>query len=84
MTECIGCREEKEVDIDSICPECRVWEKKHLEELRAEVDAYSTCSKCGYVGAAIDQHHIHGRKNSSETIRLCCNCHAEIHRGGVA
>lgn len=37
------------------------------------------CSKCGYSGPALDKHHIHGRKNSKETIILCANCHRELH-----
>jgi len=40
------------------------------------------CEKCGYEGLALDFHHKHGRKNSNEVIRLCCNCHAAEHRGG--
>jgi hypothetical protein len=39
------------------------------------------CIKCGYEGDALDWHHIRGRKNSTEVVRLCCNCHAEEHRG---
>ena len=37
------------------------------------------CSRCGYSGVALDGHHIHGRKNSNETILLCSNCHREYH-----
>lgn len=37
------------------------------------------CSKCGYSGVSLDEHHIHGRKNSDETILLCSNCHRELH-----
>jgi hypothetical protein len=37
------------------------------------------CARCGYSGPALDQHHIHGRKNSGETITLCANCHREYH-----
>jgi hypothetical protein len=37
------------------------------------------CSKCGYEGIALDKHHVHGRKNSEETIYLCSNCHRELH-----
>jgi len=83
IRECIGCRVEKEVDTDSICPDCREWEKKHLEELRLQADSFFKCTKCDYEGVATDLHHIHGRKNSNITVRLCCNCHAEIHRGGA-
>jgi hypothetical protein len=43
-----------------------------------EVDS---CSRCGYSGVAIDRHHVHGRKNSKETIILCANCHREVHAG---
>jgi len=39
------------------------------------------CLRCGYTGAGIDRHHIHGRKNSDETIYLCSNCHRELHAG---
>jgi hypothetical protein len=39
------------------------------------------CSACGYSGIALDEHHIHGRKNSDETITLCSNCHREYHAG---
>ena len=42
---------------------------------------YKTCSLCGYSGAAIDSHHVHGRKVSDETIVVCANCHREIHAG---
>jgi hypothetical protein len=38
-----------------------------------------SCSKCGYSGVALDEHHIHGRKKSDETILLCSNCHRELH-----
>ena len=34
--ECIGCRIVKDVDADYICPECREWEKKHLEEINSD------------------------------------------------
>jgi uncharacterized protein with PIN domain len=37
------------------------------------------CANCGYSGVALDEHHIHGRKNSDETITLCSNCHREYH-----
>ena len=37
------------------------------------------CAKCGYSGVALDEHHIHGRKNSNKTITLCSNCHREHH-----
>lgn len=37
------------------------------------------CANCGYSGVALDKHHIHGRKNSDETILLCSNCHREHH-----
>ena len=37
------------------------------------------CSVCGYDGVALESHHIHGRKNSDETIIVCANCHREIH-----
>jgi hypothetical protein len=82
--ECIGCREIKtfpRFEEFPVCPKCREWEKKHLEELQQETVREQACSLCGYVGVAIDQHHIHGRKNSNETIQVCCNCHREIHKG---
>lgn len=41
----------------------------------------SACVRCGYVGPALDAHHVHGRKISDETIVLCANCHREIHAG---
>ncbi len=44
-------------------------------------DIQPTCSQCGYTGAAIESHHIYGRKNSGETIEVCANCHREIHAG---
>lgn len=37
------------------------------------------CSRCGYEGLALEEHHIHGRKHSKETITLCANCHRELH-----
>jgi hypothetical protein len=40
-----------------------------------------SCVHCGYQGVALDRHHIHGRKNSDETIFLCSNCHRELHAG---
>jgi transposase-like protein len=43
-------------------------------------DEKPKCSKCGYDGVALDKHHIHGRKNSDETVILCANCHREYHR----
>jgi len=82
--ECIGCRNVKQFEQEElypVCLSCREWEKKHIEELNASIGVDSTCTQCGYEGAATDLHHIHGRKNSNEVIRVCCNCHAEIHRG---
>jgi len=81
--ECIGCREMKEIQERNLCSKCVEWERQHLINLQNEVALENTCMKCGYTGVATDSHHIHGRKNSNETIRLCCNCHAEIHRGGT-
>lgn len=37
------------------------------------------CERCGYNGSALEEHHIHGRRNSSKTIILCANCHREYH-----
>lgn len=39
------------------------------------------CSGCGYNGFSLDKHHVHGRKNSDETIVLCPNCHRKLHSG---
>jgi DNA-directed RNA polymerase subunit RPC12/RpoP len=39
------------------------------------------CIRCGYEGAGLDRHHVHGRKNSDETVYLCSNCHRELHAG---
>jgi len=84
ILECIGCRVMKEFEVElefPVCPKCKEWEKKHHEELMNEEIRSQTCPLCGYVGVAIDSHHIHGRKNSNETINICCNCHREIHKG---
>lgn len=81
IAECIGCREEKEITERNMCSVCIEWERNHLIELENEISINNTCVVCGYVGAATDLHHIYGRKVSPKTIRLCCNCHAEIHRG---
>lgn len=79
--ECIGCREIRDIQERNLCSNCVAWEKQHLIDLQEEVKKENTCEKCGYVGVATDLHHVHGRKNSDVTVRLCCNCHAEIHRG---
>ena len=84
--ECIGCREIKTFITDDrypVCKECLAFEEKRRGELtRIENETVHTCSLgCGYVGIAIQKHHIHGRKNSDETIRVCANCHVEIHKG---
>ena len=79
--ECIGCRESKQIQERNLCSGCVEWEKQHLLDLENEVLLGRTCSICGYRGSATDLHHIHGRQKSNETVRLCCNCHAEIHRG---
>ena len=81
IIQCIGCREIKEIQERNLCSSCVKWEKKHLEDLGKEVRAEYTCTQCGYEGVATDLHHIHGRKNSNITIRVCCNCHREIHAG---
>jgi hypothetical protein len=39
------------------------------------------CPLCGYEGYSMDEHHIHGRKTSAQTISICSNCHREIHAG---
>lgn len=49
--------------------------------LKIEDASQPTCSRCGYTGASVERHHIHGRKNSKETIDLCANCHRETHAG---
>lgn len=48
--------------------------------VRLSIDEPDKCSRCGYTGAALQTHHIHGRK-SKDTILLCANCHVEHHRG---
>jgi len=82
IAECIGCREVKEIQERNLCSKCVDWENKHIEDFNNAMVLENTCSKCGYIGLATDLHHIHGRKNSNETVRLCCNCHAELHRSG--
>lgn len=81
MTECIGCRKDVEIQERNLCSKCVEVEKKHIEDLAYEVSLDNTCSQCGYVGVATDLHHIHGRKISNVVIRVCCNCHREIHAG---
>lgn len=81
VLECLGCREMKEfkeVERYPVCEECKV-----LESRRREAQDREPCSICGYVGV-LDSHHVHGRSNSNVTIRICANCHREIHLGGVA
>jgi transposase-like protein len=51
-----------------------------IEGMIMREDEKPKCSKCGYDGVALDKHHIHGRKNSDETVILCANCHREYHR----
>jgi len=85
-SECIGCREIKEVNNNNLCSKCVTWEIKHHIDLEKEMDEEfkketRSCSQCGYIGTAIDKHHIHGRKNSNVVIDVCCNCHREIHAG---
>jgi hypothetical protein len=51
------------------------------KEIWLKVDTgQPSCELCGYEGP-LQQHHVHGRKNSNETIVICANCHAEIHAG---
>jgi len=38
---------------------------------------YKRCPKCGRM-RQLTEHHVKGRKNS-ETIRICRDCHDEIH-----
>lgn len=82
--ECIGCREIKEFpapDKYPVCDDCMELDKERHQQLQAQSIMEHTCSLCGYSGPAIDNHHIHGRKVSNETIRVCANCHREIHAG---
>lgn len=94
--ECIGCRKLKEFSGPSDCPvceDCKQWEKERREkdELEMKIAWESahpkkdrqekSCYLCGYKGPAIDEHHIHGRKVSDETVTLCSNCHREVHAG---
>jgi predicted RNA-binding Zn-ribbon protein involved in translation (DUF1610 family) len=82
--ECIGCRSIKEFpeyEKYPVCEDCNAWEEERHEKFQQEASEYNTCSLCGYVGPAIDSHHIHGRKVSNQTIRVCANCHREIHAG---
>lgn len=84
ILECIGCRVKKEFPSEinfPICDDCLRWEQKHLRELHDQTSIINTCPLCGYRGAAIQKHHIHGRKNSPETVAICANCHVEIHLG---
>jgi len=81
--ECIGCRKIKKFDIPEIypvCSECMEYDKQRHEILcRNEIS--ESCPLCGYSGLAMQNHHIYGRKNSDITIRICANCHCEIHMG---
>lgn len=39
------------------------------------------CRNCGETAPeTLEEHHPHGRDQSSETVTLCANCHSEIHR----
>ena len=78
IRECAGCRTKVDLPDEDfpLCENCRDWEKKHHEEIM-----YRKCTLCGYRGAAIDEHHIHGKSISNETIVVCCNCHRELHAG---
>jgi Zn ribbon nucleic-acid-binding protein len=49
--------------------------------IKAPDDKESECVRCGYKGAALESHHVYGRKNSDVTILLCANCHKEKHAG---
>jgi hypothetical protein len=82
--QCIGCRTDKvfpDFDPYPVCDDCKRWEAYRKEKMDAETKSDHTCSLCGYVGPAIDRHHIHGRKNSNVTIKVCANCHRELHAG---
>lgn len=59
---------------------CDVVEGKELW-IQMPREEPEKCISCGYSGPALDNHHIHGRKNSDETILLCANCHREVHAG---
>lgn len=81
--ECIGCRQIKEFvtpEVYPVCLECIEYdEQRHQELCRNEIS--DCCPLCGYNGLAMQNHHIYGRKNSDITIRICANCHYEIHIG---
>lgn len=55
--------------------------RKLFSEKHERQQVKMKCERCGYKGVALDRHHIHGRKVSSETIVLCANCHREVHAG---
>jgi len=79
--ECIGCREQKVFEIPDkypVCYECLEWDTKHVETINKQE---WECPLCSYIGVAIENHHIDGRKVSDRTISICANCHTEIHRG---
>ena len=57
------------------------WLRKLFGEKHERQQPKERCMRCGYKGVALDRHHIHGKKNSSETIVLCANCHREVHAG---
>jgi len=42
---------------------------------------FPKCERCGYVGPAIQGHHVLGRRNSNKVINVCNNCHTELHIG---
>ena len=84
MTQCIGCREEKHIvsfDRFPLCAECAEWDNARHEILIQDELDKMTCELCGYCGVAIEKHHIDGRKNSDRIIKICSNCHLEIHKG---
>ena len=38
------------------------------------------CVRCETVAPfEVRGHHIHGRRNSPETVAICCNCHRIVH-----
>ena len=81
--ECIGCRQIKQFTVPEIypvCSECMEYEKQRHEELYKN-ETSDCCPLCGYNGSSMQNHHVHGRKNSDITIRICANCHYEIHYG---
>lgn len=82
--ECIGCRKIKKFSMFEkypVCLECRTWEEERRERMNNMETTENICPLCDYSGGAMENHHVDGRKNSDRTIRICANCHSEIHAG---